>query len=293
MARGRSSSRRAEPADTSSPASRWPTSSGAATPSTRVVFVGTPARPRVAPRARGPATRSSSCPSSPSTAVGPGRTLLGLLALPCGLVRALALVRRLRPAAVLGVGGYAGGPVVLVAALLGVRTVILEPNARPGFTNRVLRPFVDAAACAYEEARAFFGAQGRAHRQPRARRLRRAAGEGPRAPLNDAARLRGQPGLARAERGAWPAPCRTCPGRNGCASSTRRARRSATRWPRPTRGGPARPRSSPSSTTWRHASPRPTSWSRAAGPPPARSCRRRARRRCSSPSPGPPTTTSA
>jgi UDP-N-acetylglucosamine--N-acetylmuramyl-(pentapeptide) pyrophosphoryl-undecaprenol N-acetylglucosamine transferase len=41
-----------------------------------------------------------------------------------------------------------------------VRTVILEPNARPGFTNRVLRPFVRRAACAYEEARAYYGKKG-------------------------------------------------------------------------------------------------------------------------------------
>jgi UDP-N-acetylglucosamine--N-acetylmuramyl-(pentapeptide) pyrophosphoryl-undecaprenol N-acetylglucosamine transferase len=38
--------------------------------------------------------------------------------------------------------------------------VILEPNATPGFTNRVLRPFVRVAACAWEEARAFYGAKG-------------------------------------------------------------------------------------------------------------------------------------
>jgi UDP-N-acetylglucosamine--N-acetylmuramyl-(pentapeptide) pyrophosphoryl-undecaprenol N-acetylglucosamine transferase len=58
------------------------------------------------------------------------------------------------------VGGYAGGPLVLVAALMGVRTVILEPNAKPGFTNKVLRPFVGWAACAYEEARRAFGGKG-------------------------------------------------------------------------------------------------------------------------------------
>jgi len=58
------------------------------------------------------------------------------------------------------VGGYAGGPVTLLAALLGVRAVILEPNAKPGFTNRVLKPFVRKAACAYEEAQAAFGAKG-------------------------------------------------------------------------------------------------------------------------------------
>jgi len=86
--------------------------------------------------------------------------LKGLIVLPWGLLRSALLVLRLRPAAVLGVGGYAGGPVTLLAALLGVRAVILEPNAKPGFTNRVLKPFVQAAACAYEEAREAFGRKG-------------------------------------------------------------------------------------------------------------------------------------
>lgn len=99
-------------------------------------------------------------PILPLNRVGLGPLVKGLLALPRGLLRAAALVRRERPAAVLGVGGYAGGPVVLAAALLGVRTVILEPNARPGFTNRVLRPFVRRAACAWEEARGFYGEKG-------------------------------------------------------------------------------------------------------------------------------------
>ena len=128
-------------------------------PSVRVVFAGTPRglESRIVPRA---GYALELLPILPLNGVGLGRTLLGLLALPLGLVRAFGLVRRLRPAAVLGVGGYAGGPVALVAAALGVRTVILEPNAKPGFTNRVLRPFVDAAACAWEDARAFYGQKG-------------------------------------------------------------------------------------------------------------------------------------
>ena len=127
--------------------------------SARVVFAGTPRglESRIVPGAGYPLEL---LPILPLNGVGLGRTLLGLLALPLGLVRALGLVLRLRPTAVLGVGGYAGGPVALVAALLGVRTVILEPNAKPGFTNRVLRPFVDAAACAWEDARAFYGDKG-------------------------------------------------------------------------------------------------------------------------------------
>jgi len=99
-------------------------------------------------------------PILPLNRVGAVQTIKGLLALPRALFRAVALVRRVRPAAVLGVGGYAGGPVVLVAALLGVPTVILEPNAHPGFTNRVLRPFVRRAACSYETTARLFGDKG-------------------------------------------------------------------------------------------------------------------------------------
>lgn len=126
---------------------------------TRVVFVGTPRglESRLLPRA---GYELVLLPILPLNAVGFARLVRGLLALPWAVARAVALVRRLRPAAVLGVGGYAGGPVCLVAALMGVRSVILEPNARPGFTNRVLRPLVRHAACAYEEARLAFGAKG-------------------------------------------------------------------------------------------------------------------------------------
>jgi UDP-N-acetylglucosamine--N-acetylmuramyl-(pentapeptide) pyrophosphoryl-undecaprenol N-acetylglucosamine transferase len=126
---------------------------------TRVVFAGTPRglESRLVPRA---GYALELLPILPLNGVGLARTLLGLVVLPWGLLKSARLVLRLRPAAVLGIGGYAGGPVTLLAALLGVRAVILEPNARPGFTNRILRPFVGAAACAYDEARASFGAKG-------------------------------------------------------------------------------------------------------------------------------------
>ena len=128
-------------------------------PQARVIFAGTPRglESRLVPRA---GYARELLPILPLNGIGVLRMLLGIAALPWGLLRSAWLVLRLRPAAVLGIGGYAGGPVTLLAALLGVRAVILEPNARPGFTNRVLRPFVGAAACAYDEARAAFGAKG-------------------------------------------------------------------------------------------------------------------------------------
>ena len=127
--------------------------------SVRVVFVGTPKglESRLVPQAGYPLEL---LPILPLNNVGVVRTLKGLLALPRALFAAIALVRRLKPKAVLGIGGYAGGPVVLVAACMGIRTVILEPNATPGFTNRILRPFADAAACAYEPALAHYPGKG-------------------------------------------------------------------------------------------------------------------------------------
>src|SRR5262249_33764599 len=115
-------------------------------PSVQVVFVGTPKglESRLVPRAGYPLEL---LPILPLNNVGFTRARRGVLALPRALWSAVMLVRRLKPRAVLGIGGYAGGPVALVAACMGVRTVLLEPNAKPGFTNRLLRPFVHAAAC--------------------------------------------------------------------------------------------------------------------------------------------------
>jgi UDP-N-acetylglucosamine--N-acetylmuramyl-(pentapeptide) pyrophosphoryl-undecaprenol N-acetylglucosamine transferase len=126
---------------------------------TKVVFAGTARglETRLVPKA---GYALELLPILPLNAVSLARRVRGLAALPWGMLRAAALVRRRRPSAVLGIGGYAGGPVTLLAALLGVKAVLLEPNAKPGFTNRVLRPFVQKAACAYEEARAYFGAKG-------------------------------------------------------------------------------------------------------------------------------------
>jgi UDP-N-acetylglucosamine--N-acetylmuramyl-(pentapeptide) pyrophosphoryl-undecaprenol N-acetylglucosamine transferase len=83
----------------------------------------------------------------------------GLLLVPLGLADAWRIVSRRRPHLVIGVGGYSAGPVVLTAALRGVPTMLLEQNAVPGLTNRLLAPFVRAAAVTYESTRTIFGAK--------------------------------------------------------------------------------------------------------------------------------------
>ncbi|HEX7138485.1 MAG TPA: UDP-N-acetylglucosamine--N-acetylmuramyl-(pentapeptide) pyrophosphoryl-undecaprenol N-acetylglucosamine transferase, partial [Vicinamibacterales bacterium] len=61
------------------------------------------------------------------------------------------------PDLVIGVGGYSSGPVVFVAALRQVPTMLLEQNAVPGLTNRLVGPWVKAAAVTFDGTRAFFG----------------------------------------------------------------------------------------------------------------------------------------
>lgn len=89
--------------------------------------------------------------------VGWRARLSSLLLLPRTFLAVAGMLRRDQPDLVIGVGGYASGPVVLVAALLGIPTLVAEQNAWPGFTNRVLARFVDAAAVSFAEAQRFFG----------------------------------------------------------------------------------------------------------------------------------------
>jgi UDP-N-acetylglucosamine--N-acetylmuramyl-(pentapeptide) pyrophosphoryl-undecaprenol N-acetylglucosamine transferase len=70
---------------------------------------------------------------------------------------AVRVVRRLRPRAVLGVGGYAAGPVCVAAAALGVPLAVLEPNSVVGLANRLLAPLVRRAYIAWDEAAKAFG----------------------------------------------------------------------------------------------------------------------------------------
>jgi UDP-N-acetylglucosamine--N-acetylmuramyl-(pentapeptide) pyrophosphoryl-undecaprenol N-acetylglucosamine transferase len=83
----------------------------------------------------------------------------GAALVPIGLVDAWRIVTARRPDLVIGVGGYSSGPVVLVAALRGVPTMVLEQNAVPGLTNRMLSRYVQAAAVSYESAVQFFGSK--------------------------------------------------------------------------------------------------------------------------------------
>jgi UDP-N-acetylglucosamine--N-acetylmuramyl-(pentapeptide) pyrophosphoryl-undecaprenol N-acetylglucosamine transferase len=72
-----------------------------------------------------------------------------ILTLMAGTFAALRLLRRLRPAAVVGFGGYPTVPPVLAASLLGIPTILHEQNAVMGRANRFLAGRVDAVATGF------------------------------------------------------------------------------------------------------------------------------------------------
>jgi UDP-N-acetylglucosamine--N-acetylmuramyl-(pentapeptide) pyrophosphoryl-undecaprenol N-acetylglucosamine transferase len=74
---------------------------------------------------------------------GPVRIPASLLKIPGGLLASFRILRWFQPAIVVGVGGYASGPAVLAARLMGLKTAIAEQNAFPGLTNRILGRFAD------------------------------------------------------------------------------------------------------------------------------------------------------
>ncbi|WP_408889524.1 undecaprenyldiphospho-muramoylpentapeptide beta-N-acetylglucosaminyltransferase [Myxococcus faecalis] len=82
--------------------------------------------------------------------------LKALIALPLAFIESFRILARQKPDVVVGVGGYASGPVVLAAWLMGIPTAIQEQNALPGLTNKVLGKVVRVVFIAFEEARQFF-----------------------------------------------------------------------------------------------------------------------------------------
>ncbi len=88
------------------------------------------------------------------------KSLRGLMILPLAFAQSLALIIRIRPVLVIGVGGYSSGPVVLLASWLRIPTLILEQNSRPGFTNRLLARWVKKAAVSFASSLPYFKEKG-------------------------------------------------------------------------------------------------------------------------------------
>lgn len=88
--------------------------------------------------------------------VGALGALRGLFRLPRALWQARRVIKRFAPDAVIGVGGYASGPVVLMARLRGIPTAICEQNSIPGLTNKILGRIARVVFLSFSESRRYF-----------------------------------------------------------------------------------------------------------------------------------------
>lgn len=80
------------------------------------------------------------------------RLIKGLFRIPKALWQSRRILKSWLPDVVVGVGGYASGPVVFMAWLMRIPTAVQEQNARAGFTNKLLGKFVQAVFVAFKEA---------------------------------------------------------------------------------------------------------------------------------------------
>jgi UDP-N-acetylglucosamine--N-acetylmuramyl-(pentapeptide) pyrophosphoryl-undecaprenol N-acetylglucosamine transferase len=89
-----------------------------------------------------------------------GRGLRGIMdalyGVPAGFLRSLAIIRKFRPDCIIGLGGYASGPLLLAGRVSGVCCAIMEQNLRPGFTNKILARLVQRVFTSYAQSAKFF-----------------------------------------------------------------------------------------------------------------------------------------
>jgi len=119
-------------------------------PETTVAFVGTERglETRIVPAA---GFRLLTIRSAGITGKRIAARLRGMALIPVSLAQSFALLGKERPGLVIGVGGYASGPVLAAAVLRRTPTLIHEQNYVPGVTNRFMAPFATEVVVTFEE----------------------------------------------------------------------------------------------------------------------------------------------
>ena len=72
------------------------------------------------------------------------------------LLKARTIIKKFKPNVVIGTGGFASGPVLQMANLMNIPTVIQEQNSYPGITNKLLSKKANSICVAYENLERFF-----------------------------------------------------------------------------------------------------------------------------------------
>jgi UDP-N-acetylglucosamine--N-acetylmuramyl-(pentapeptide) pyrophosphoryl-undecaprenol N-acetylglucosamine transferase len=89
-----------------------------------------------------------------------GRGWRGLLdsvyGIPASLVQSFAIIKAFQPNCIIGLGGYASGPLLMAGRLRHIPCAIMEQNLRPGFTNKLLGRWVGRVFTSYPESGSYF-----------------------------------------------------------------------------------------------------------------------------------------
>ena len=72
------------------------------------------------------------------------------------LLKSVQIINAFKPDIVIGTGGFASGPVLHIASIKGVPTLIQEQNSYPGITNKLLSKKVNKVCVAYDGLERFF-----------------------------------------------------------------------------------------------------------------------------------------
>lgn len=78
-----------------------------------------------------------------------------LLEIPQAVAASKKIIKRFKPDAVVGTGGYVCGPVLYAAAKMKIPTLIHESNAFPGITTKILSGYADAVALGIQDAKKY------------------------------------------------------------------------------------------------------------------------------------------
>ncbi len=120
-----------------------------------VLFIGTEKgiEAKVLPGGKFPLRTIHAKPLQGKSLIEKGRAVWSL---PKAVSEACFVLKEFQPQLVLGVGGYASGPALLAAFLLGMKRAIQEQNVMPGMTNRILKWFSQRIFVSFEEAKKYF-----------------------------------------------------------------------------------------------------------------------------------------
>ena len=124
-------------------------------PETRVLFIGTD-RPFEKEQVAKANFYHAASGATGIKGLGWLKKLLSAVRIPVSVVRSMVKLLAFRADAVVGVGGFSSGPVILAAWLLRRPVILHEQNSVPGIANRLAARFARRIHLAFPESQGFF-----------------------------------------------------------------------------------------------------------------------------------------